>query len=86
MFVGIDFPDRFENDNFSIRRSIGNWYDPESLISGEEIKQGMSYTNSKRFWMDEQQYLDAVEGLLTVDEILMLAPRKLKENNGSHME
>ena len=36
MFAGIDFASGFEKDNFAIRRTYGNWYDPESLITGAE--------------------------------------------------
>ena len=76
MFVGINFPSRFDKDNFTSRRTTGhNMYDPESLISGEEIEAGLTYLNSKRYWADEKHYLSAVDGTLSPDEILATAPR-----------
>ena len=78
MFVGVDFPSKFERDNFTSRRTTGhNMYDPECLINGNEINQGFTYTNSKRDWVSEQHYLDAVSQLLSPDEILATAPRRL---------
>ncbi len=75
-FAGIDFPSRFDNDNFTSRRTTGhNMFDPESLISGKELAQGMTYQNSKRGWHNEKWYLAAVSGDLTTDEILEIAPR-----------
>lgn len=75
MFAGIDFASKFEKDNFAIRRTYGNWYDPESLITGAEIAKGLTYTNSKRQWENQSYYLLAVEGYLTIEEILHIAPR-----------
>jgi len=76
MFAGVGFADKFTNDNFNIRRSMGNWYDPESLISGKEIARGMTYKNSKRNWVAEFHYLEAVEGRMSVEDILATAPRE----------
>lgn len=82
MFAGIDFPSRFDKDNFTSRRTTGhNMYDPESLIDGDEINHGMTYTNSKRNWRDEKHYLDAVLGNISVEEILNFAPRKFIGGN-----
>ena len=75
MKVSKDFPSRFLQDNFVQRRSVGNLYDPESLISGAEISKGMTYTNSSRNWANEFCYQMATEGTLTVAEILNFAPR-----------
>jgi hypothetical protein len=76
MFAGIDFPSFFDKDNFTSRRTTGhNMFDPESLISGAEINQGHTYTNSKRKWLDATHYEWAVMGHITPDEILATAPR-----------
>jgi hypothetical protein len=76
MFAGIDFPSRFEKDNFVSRRTTGhNMLDPESLISGAEIQQGLAYDNSKRNWESEEHYMSAVLGNISTDEILRTAPR-----------
>ncbi len=76
--VGVDFPSRFNSDNFTSRRTTGhNMPDPESLISGAEISRGMTYRNSRRNWRDESHYLAAVSGELTTEQILEQAPRVL---------
>ena len=75
-FAGIDFPSLFERDNFTLRRTTGhNMLDPESLISGAELKRGMDYKNSTRAWCNEQHYLDAVTGEINTTEVLESAPR-----------
>jgi hypothetical protein len=79
MFAGLNFPSLFDNDNFTLRRTTGhNMYDPESLITGAEIDSGMTYTNSARNWSSEKDYLAAVAGEMSVDSILVLAPRVLR--------
>ena len=83
MKVGKDFPSRFEKDNFVQRRTVGNLYDPESLISGAEIARGMTYKNSSRNWANEFCYHGATEGILTVDEILNFAPRTFNNKERS---
>ena len=66
----------FGSDNFSGRRTTGhNLYDPESLLSGEEQLQGLGYDNP-RVWPNYSLYLDACNGFLTAEEILVIAPRK----------
>lgn len=80
LFAGRDFPSYFEQDLFSLRRSgtafaSGNPYDPESLLTGGEVAQGFDYANSRRNWPDETTYLTAVQGELSKDEILRMAPR-----------
>ncbi len=73
----------FENDNFSKRRTSGhNWYDPESLITGAEVKAGLTY-HDKRDWthtkvdsIDPQaQYELACAGYIGVPAIPVVAPR-----------
>jgi hypothetical protein len=71
--------DRFENDNFTSRRTTGhNMFDPESLMSGEEEARGMTYTNSRRVWPSADVELDAIEGRIDTDEVLRVAPRQFK--------
>jgi hypothetical protein len=77
--AGIDFPSRFTADNFTSRRTTGhNMYDPDSLITGEEIARGMTYTNSTRSWRNEEHYIQAISGELSPEEIAESAPRMLK--------
>ena len=75
LFVGRDFPSRFNEDNFKQRRSVGCLFDPESLISGAELAKGYTYRNSKRGWVNEPAYHSATEGNMTVEDILRFAPR-----------
>ena len=79
MRVGIDFPSLFDSDNFTIRRAsqigAGNWYDPESLITGTEIARGLTPSNSTRSWQSEQHYHRAVSQELTPEQIALTAPR-----------
>lgn len=76
MFAGIDFPSLFDKDNFTLRRTTGhNMHDPESFITGGELAKGLTYTNSKRKWANENHYLAAVAGLITPEEIAKTAPR-----------
>jgi hypothetical protein len=75
-FAGIDFPSLFDKDNFTLRRTTGhNMFDPESLISDEEIAHGMDFKNSKRAWRHEAHYIDAVTGTINTTEVLRTAPR-----------
>lgn len=84
MFAGIDFPSKFEQDNFAQRRSpvyaAGVAYDPESLFTEAELRElervtGNRYAPSKRNWPGETEYLAAVAGLLPTEDILSIAPR-----------
>jgi len=69
----------FAEDNFTKRRTTGhNMFDPESLISGEEAAKGMTYDNSRRVWPDTDTELDAIEGRISTDEVLRVAPRQFK--------
>ena len=78
-FTGTDFPSKFDHDNFVSRRTTGhNMFDPESLISGKEIAEGLTYRNSTRSWRNQKHYLSAVQGDLTTEEILEFAPRILR--------
>jgi hypothetical protein len=52
-------------------------YDPECLLSGHEAYSGLTYTNSKRDWPSESVYQDACHRLISPDDILRIAPRKL---------
>jgi hypothetical protein len=67
MFSGTDFP-------FLSKPS----YDPECLLSGHEAAQGLTYTNSRRDWPSESTYLDACHRRLPPEDILRLAPRRLR--------
>ena len=52
-------------------------FDVNSLISGEELEKGFTYSNSHREFENDQQRIDAANGLLSTDEILKIAPRVL---------
>lgn len=70
--------DLFGKDNFTQRRTSGhNMYDPESLITGKESSEGMTYLNSRRVFPSVDAEFDAIEGKMGVDEILKAAPRQL---------
>ena len=72
--------DRFAEDLFTARRSgagtsnYGNPYDPESLITGGEVAQGLTYAD-KRSWANQQEYDRAVSGAIPTDQIPSIAPR-----------
>lgn len=71
----------FTEDNFSSRRTTGhNLYDPESLLTGEEIEHGLGYED-KRVWGSEQDYIDACEGRVPVEDVPRIAPR-MREGGG----
>jgi hypothetical protein len=76
MQAGVDFPSLFAQDNFTSRRTTGhNIYDPESLITGAEVAEGLSYDNSHREWMAEHMYLEACSGEMTSPKwIAIVAP------------
>lgn len=50
--------DYFAKDNFAQRRSSGCLYDPESLITGAEVAEGLEY-GDRREWPTESHYLRA---------------------------
>lgn len=72
--------DRFDKDLFTARRSgagvsnYGNPYDPESLITGGEVAQGLTYAD-KRSWPNQAEYDRAVSGEIPTDQLPSIAPR-----------
>jgi len=77
----------FETDLFSVRRNnsgSGNPYDPESLLTGEEVSQGLTYNNSSRVWHNVAARDMAELGHLPTDAILGCAPRARKGDNLIH--
>lgn len=68
----------FDTDNFRQRRAsqagAGVAYDPESLITGAEIAQGLDY-GDRRQWPNEETKQRAYRGEISIDEILIIAPR-----------
>lgn len=72
--------ERFAQDVFAARRSgagpsnYGNPYDPESLITGAEVAQGLTYAD-KRAWPNQETYDAAVSGKIPADQIPNIAPR-----------
>ncbi len=68
--------DIFESDNIASRRVTGRkLYDPSALLTTDEIAAGLGYEHP-RVWPSYEHYLDATEGLITVDEIPEVAPRR----------
>ena len=56
-----------------------NQYDPESLITGKELEQGMTYLNSYRDWPNEICEDLAINGEMSAELIAQFAPRVLRE-------
>jgi len=70
----------FKEDLFALRRSggensYGNPYDPESLLTEAESREGLSYDNSHREFSAPHLYNAATSGKLTTTEVLIFAPR-----------
>lgn len=55
-------------------------YDYNSLLTGEEVEQGFTFTNSERVFPSEQTRLDAVAGYYKPDLIIKIAPRQFKQS------
>lgn len=73
---GRDFDGFFASDNYDLRHATGhNMLDPESVITGNEISQGMSYANSRRQYPDIETYVKAASGDLGAGELSKTAPR-----------
>lgn len=65
-------------DSFTIRRSgngAGNPYDPESLLTGAEIAQGLGYQD-QRDWPNTDTYIRAVNGDIGPTDVARIAPRR----------
>jgi len=74
----------FTRDNFTSRRTTGhNMYDPESLLTGAEVVEGLDYGNSTRDYLSQGIYDAIVHGNIPVDDIPRLAPRILIERYGA---
>jgi hypothetical protein len=72
----VDFPSLFDADNYSARHVTGhNMLDPESLITGRELAEGMTYENSHREWASEEQYWLACAGTVPTEKLVKLWPR-----------
>lgn len=68
----------FAQDNFSTRRTTGhNMLDPESLITGAELAQGFTYSNSHRVYPGQHTYDAIVAGDVPVSAVPIVAPRAL---------
>lgn len=75
----------FAMDNFAVRRAsqegAGVAYDPESLLTGEEIAQGLDY-DCPRVWAGVSGEMDrqsAIAGKLSTKDVARLGPRVRKE-------
>ena len=66
----------FAQDNFSSRRTTGhNMLDPESFITGAELAQGFTYSNSHRAFDSQSLYDAVVSGDIAADLVPLFAPR-----------
>jgi hypothetical protein len=78
--------DYFSSDNFAQRRSSGCLYDPESLITGAEVAEGLEY-GDKREWSDEHLYALAVGAFpdtgISPEWIPAIAPRVRRNASGA---
>jgi hypothetical protein len=78
----MDITKHFEGDNFSERRAsivgAGNAYDPDSLLTGDEVAKGMTYDNSYRDYPSQSEYDRIITGQVPTEEILRIAPRRFK--------
>lgn len=81
MEVGKDFPSLFKEQNLSFDRAGIALYNPESLISGKELSEGLNYKNSYRNWASIEDYELAVTGRMSTEDILEKAPRVLRSEN-----
>jgi hypothetical protein len=76
MRAGKNFPDLFAADNYALRHSTGhNMLDPESLITGREIANGLTYDNSHRDYVSQGAYLRVVSGEIETQRLVIVAPR-----------
>ena len=70
----------FERDNFASRRTTGsNMFDPESLLTGAEIAEGLDYGNSSRDYPSQATYDRIAHGDFPASDVPKLAPRVLIE-------
>ena len=70
----------FEQDNYALRHFTGhNMLDPESLITGAEIAEGMTYGNSHRDWLSKHSYRRACSGEMSTHDVIIVAPRVLND-------
>ena len=68
----------FDRDNYKLRHTTGhNMLDPESLITGAELAEGMTYGNSHRDWLNVGSYKRACSGEMSTNDVLIVAPRIL---------
>jgi hypothetical protein len=69
----------FEQDTFAARRAsqlgAGVAFNPESLITGKELADGFTYTNSRRKYASQEQYNAIIAGEIPASEVPTVAPR-----------
>ena len=77
----------FAQDNFSSRRTTGhNMLDPESFITGAELAQGFTYSNSHRAFDSQSLYDAVVSGDIAAHLVPQFAPRAFTGNVYSRRE
>jgi hypothetical protein len=70
----------FEQDNFTSRRTTGhNLFDPDSLITGEESAQGLTYQNSSRKFPSAEIRESVIRGEVSQADVVRLYPRTLNQ-------
>jgi hypothetical protein len=74
----VDVVTSFEEDNFTSRRTTGhNLFDPDSLLTGGEEAQGLTYDNSSRVFPSAEVREQAIRGEISQADIIRLYPRVL---------
>jgi hypothetical protein len=70
----------FENDNFTSRRTTGhNLFDPDSLLTGGESAQGLTYQNSSRKFPSAEIREAVIRGEVSQADVVRLYPRTLNQ-------
>jgi hypothetical protein len=76
----VDAKETFAQDNFTSRRTTGhNLFDPDSLLTGAEEAQGLTYTNSSRKFPDVETREAVIRGEVSQADIVRLYPRTLNQ-------
>jgi hypothetical protein len=71
-----DIQTLFTEDNFAARRTTGNnLFDPESLLTGKEEAEGLTYLD-KRVYPSQEIYEKICAGEIPVSDVPNLAPRR----------
>lgn len=56
------------------------WFDPNSILTQEEVSRGLTYDNSERVFKSKEAEEAARQGFVTPELIVAWGPRYLKKN------